>query len=300
MWTAENIPDQSGKIAIVTGGNSGIGYQIATALYLKGANVILAGRNIQALQGATENIGQVKANGSLDMGIIDLSSLSSVKAFAQDITGRYNNIDLLINNAGIMAPPASKTAEGFELQFGVNFLAHFALTQHLYPLLKNTAGSRVVTLSSGAYKMATEIDFNNLRSEKSYEPYREYANSKLADLQFMLELQRRFEKENAQTISLGAHPGVTSTSLSRHMSAQEYKSAVEQFGELMPASQGALPALYAATQPGLIGGEYFGPDGKDELTGYPAPALLNDYAKNEVSATSLWEFAQGMVPGSSL
>lgn len=292
MWTEKNIPDQSGRTAIVTGANTGLGFEISRALYQKGAHVILACRNLESATKAMAKIKECPGRGSLEIAHLDLSSLDAVRKFAESIIGSYQVIDLLINNGGVMVPPASKTADGFELQFGVNFLGHFALIQHLYPLMKNTLGSRVVSIGSGAYKMATLIDFDNLRSEKSYDPYREYAISKLADLQFMLELQRRFKADGAVTLSLAAHPGVTQTTLSRHMSAVDYQNALAQFKELMPAWQGALPALFAATDPNIIGGQYFGPDGKDELTGFPAIAELNSYAIDEIEAAKLWTFAE--------
>ena len=292
MWTKENIPDQTSKIAIVTGANSGIGFETALALYQAGAHVIIASRNLNNAFKALESIKATDGKGSLETGLLNLANLSDVKKFTDNIRKEHGKLDILINNAGVMIPPASKTDDGFELQFGVNFLGHFALTAHLYPLLKKVSGARVVTLSSGAYKSIKHIDFVNLRSEKSYDANREYAISKLADMQFFLELQRRILLTGDNILSVAAHPGVTETSLSRHMPEEEYRAAMEQFKELMPAWQGALPSLFAATSPLVKAGGYYGPDGANELHGFPGPALINDAANDKEGATTLWEFAE--------
>lgn len=292
MWTQKDIIDQSGKIALVTGANSGIGLEAAIALYQAGAHVILACRDIEKAAAAQQQIRSGGGKGTLEPGILNLSSLEDIARFSVEISSRHQKIDLLINNAGVMTPPASKTDDGYELQFGVNFLGHFALTARLYPLLKNAGAARVVILSSGAHKMAEAIDFDNLRSERSYEPFREYAISKLADMQFMLELQRRLEKAGSEVISLGAHPGVTVTGLARFMPEEDYKAAMERFGELMPAWQGALPGLYAATSAEATAGGYYGPDGENELKGYPAPAVISSVAQDENAADKLWAYAE--------
>ena len=241
---------------------------------------------------ALEKMKAIPGKGTLETGILNLASLRDIKEFADTFKKKHNYLHILVNNAGVMLTPESKTEDGFELQFGVNFLGHFALTAHLYPLLKQAPGARIITLSSGAYKLAQEIDFNNVRSEKSYDASREYAISKLADLQFTLELQRRIEQAGDNIISVAAHPGVTQTSLSRHMSEQDYKAALKHFKELMPAWQGALPSLFAATSPLVKAGGYYGPDGANELHGFPGPALINDAANDKVGAKTLWEFAE--------
>jgi len=292
MWNKENIPDQTGKIAIVTGANSGIGFETALALYQAGAHVIIASRDSNNASGAIKKMKARLGKGSLQTGQLNLSSLVEIRKFAETFHREHNQLHILINNAGVMIPPASKTEEGFELQFGVNFLGHFALTAQLFPILQKTDDARIVTLSSGAYKSAREIDFENLRSEKSYDAYREYAVSKLADMQFFLELQRRIFKANNTVLSLAAHPGVTETSLSRYMSENDYEIAMQQFKELMPAWQGALPSLYAATSPFVEPGGYYGPDGQDELHGYPSPALINESACDTQAAERLWKFAE--------
>lgn len=294
MWTKENIPDQSGKTALITGANTGIGYEIAKALYEAGGRVIIASRDEKKVNQAAENILKLSGKGTVESAILNLANLDQVKKFAEMITEKHSHLDLLINNAGVMTPPASKTDEGYELQFGVNFLGHFALTGYLYPLLRKTVQSRVVTLSSGAHKMIQEIDFDNLRSEKSYDPNREYAISKLADLQFMAELDRLVTKSGDDIISVAAHPGITQTDLSRHMSPEDFQTALDHFNvkALMPAWQGALPALFAATSPTVKGGDYYGPDGEFELIGYPGIAELSSHAVDEKQGKRLWEYAQ--------
>lgn len=295
MWTSKDIPGQSGKIALVTGANSGIGYETALALFQAGAHVIIASRDQCKAAEALKRIEVIGGKGTLETGLLDLESLSSVKAFARSIKDKHGQLDLLINNAGVMTPPASKTADGFELQFGVNFLGHFALTAHLYPLLKQAPAARVVTLSSGAHKLVQQVDFENLRSEKSYDANREYAISKLAVLQFAIELQRRLTQAGDDIISAASHPGVTQTDLSRHMSEKDYNAAMEHFKELMPAWQGALPTLFAATSYGLIGGSYYGPDGENELHGYPAVAQISEAAQSKQDASRLWDFAETVI-----
>lgn len=297
MWTKENIPDLSGKTAIVTGANTGIGYETAKALYEAGADVIIAARDeqkaIAALQKMqTETIGK----GSLETGILNLANLSQIKAFADEFKNKHQQLDILINNAGVMIPPPSKTDDGFELQFGVNFLGHFALTGHLFPLLKNPANARVVTLSSGAATLTDGIDFNNLKLEKPYDPLREYAVSKLADLIFAYELDRRLKAAGFHIISVAAHPGVTRTDLQRHIPGEQLEGLFAQFSAVMESWQGALPALFAATSPSVKGGEFFGPDGEKEYVGYPALSRHNTPAMNDPAlAKRLWEYAENII-----
>ena len=290
-WTTDNIPDQQNKTALVTGANSGIGYEIAKALYQKGAHVILASREIERAAEAILTIKADGGSGSLEMERLDLSSLKQVHEFATAIKQRHQKIDVLINNAGIMTPPAGLSEDGFEQQFAVNLLGHFALTGLLYPLLRKSKAARVVTMSSGAYKMVKQLDFENLRLEKVYDAQREYAMSKLADLLFMTELQKRSTVFGDNIISSAAHPGVTESRLARHMDKAVFDAAVEQYGALMPSWQGALPALYAATAGDVKGGDYYGPDGEYELRGYPALAELTDAAKDGYQAEKLWQFA---------
>ena len=285
------MPDQTGKTAIVTGANTGIGFETALGLYEAGAHVILACRSLKNAEEALGKIQQQKGKGRLETGLLDLSDLNSVKQFGEAFIQQHRRLDLLINNAGVMTPPAAKTAQGYELQFGVNFLGHFALTGYLYPLLKTTAGSRIVTLSSLAYLRGT-IDFDNLRSEKSYDPMREYCQSKLADLLFSVELQRRLSVINAPTLSLATHPGATLTELIRHMSAEELNTALERFGKLMDAAQGALSTLYAAVSAEVTKGGFYAPDEDGGIRGYPAQALIAPNALDEAVAQKLWSLAE--------
>jgi NAD(P)-dependent dehydrogenase (short-subunit alcohol dehydrogenase family) len=291
MWTKDNVGDQTGKTVIVTGANAGIGFETALALYEAGAEVILACRSLEKAQQALAKIKEHKGTGTLEIAQLDLESLVSVKQFADDFIKKHTRLDVLINNAGVMIPPASKTKDGYELQFGVNFIGHFALTGYLYPLLNATSGSRIVTLSSMAY-LHGSIDFDNLRSEKDYEPMREYCQSKLADLMFSIELQRRIVAANDQVVSIAAQPGANKTELSRHMSDEAFAAAANRIGELMEPWQGALPSLYAAVSAQAKGGDLYGPDKDGGYRGYPAQAVITPNALDEEVAKKLWEMAE--------
>lgn len=291
MWTSENIPDLSGKTVIVTGANAGIGFETALALYKAGAHVIMACRDAEKANEALAKIKQQKGTGTLEIGLLDLASLSAVKQFADTFIKEHKELHLLINNAGVMIPPASRTTEGYELQFGINFIGHFALTGHLYKLLNGTAGSRIVTLSSLAY-LYGKIDFDNLRSEKDYEPMREYQQSKLANIMFSIELQRRIIAKGDQVLSIAAQPGANKTELSRHMSDAAYNAAVERVGELMEPWQGALPSLFAAVAENAVGGVLYGPDQDGGYRGYPAKAVITENALDQNAAEKLWDFAE--------
>lgn len=291
MWTKENMPDQTGKTVIVTGANTGIGFETALAFYEKGAQVILACRNSDNAQQALDKIRVHKGKGSLEAALLDLSGLASVRQFAENFLQQHQRLDLLINNAGVMYSPQAKTAEGFELQFGVNFIGHFALTGYLYPLLSATPGSRIITVSSLAYLRGT-IDFGNLRSENSYDPVREYSQSKLADLLFSIELHRRIQAVQGKPLSVAAQPGANKTDLSRYMTAEEFTAAVNRLGPLMDPWQGALPSLYAAVAPEVAGGELYGPDQDGGVRGYPAKADILPHALDEAVAQKLWTLAE--------
>jgi NAD(P)-dependent dehydrogenase (short-subunit alcohol dehydrogenase family) len=291
MWTKENIPNQTGKTIIVTGANTGIGFETALALYEAGAHVILACRSLENAEKAITKIKQQKGDGTIEAGVLDLSALASIKQFAETFIKTHNKLDVLINNAGVMIPPASKTADGYELQFGVNFIGHFALTGYLYPLLKATPGSRVVTLSSVAY-LTGVIDFNNLKSEIDYDPMREYRQSKLADMLLSIELQRRITAAGDSVVSLAAQPGANNTDLSRHMNTEAFNTAVERIGGLMEPWQGALPSLYAATSPDVVAGGSYEPDGENGYKGYPTQSPITAHALGEAVAKRLWELAE--------
>jgi len=291
MWTKENIPDQSGKTVIVTGANAGIGYETALALYEKGAKIILACRDLQKANVAVNAIQKIASKGSVEVLHLDLSDFNSVKDAAETFKSNHTQLDLLINNAGVMVPPPSKTAQGFELQFGTNVLGHYAFTGHLYPLLKATPQSRIVTVSSLVYRLGS-IDYSNLKLEKDYDPNREYAQSKLANLFFTNELQRRIEKAGDNILSVAAHPGATHTDLARNISADEFDNMVKIYGPLMPPWQGALPSLHAAVNPDIMGADFIGPDQDGGLRGYPARVELLPLALDEAEAKKLWKYAE--------
>ncbi|HEY8928219.1 MAG TPA: oxidoreductase [Mucilaginibacter sp.] len=291
MWTKNNIPDQSGKTIIVTGANAGIGFETALALYEAGANVVLACRNIDNANKAISKLKEKGGKGTLEAMQLDLADLNAVKQFADDFLKTHQQLHILINNAGVMVPPVSKTVQGYELQFGVNFLGHFALTGYLYPLLNSTPNSRVVTVSSMAY-LRGAIDFGNLHTEKDYDPMREYAQSKLANIYFTRELQRRIVAAGDQTVSIAAQPGANKTELARHMDIEAYEAAKKRVGELMDPWQGALPSLFAATDANAQRAELYGPDQDGGYRGYPALAELAPHALDNETAKKLWDWAE--------
>lgn len=274
------------KVALVTGANTGLGFETALALYQKGAKVIVACRNEAKGLEAIERIEATGDGGKLVYGNLDLSNLNSVKEFTEKIIADEPRLDLLINNAGVMIPPASKTVDGFEIQFGVNFVGHFALTGHLFNLLEATKGSRVVTLSSIAHRGAV-IDFDNFKLEAPYNPWREYGQSKLADMILMLELHKRLEAKGCQLASLAAHPGFSKTELQKHMDKEMLDSI-----ELMTAREGAQPTLVASLSQDAKSGQYWGPDGPNETSGKPALAKIDPAALDEEVNEKLWDWAE--------
>ncbi|PSL27956.1 oxidoreductase [Dyadobacter jiangsuensis] len=291
MWTKKNIGDQTGKTAIVTGANTGIGYETALALFEAGAHVVLACRSERNAKDAEARLRVHGGTGSLETAILNLANLQAVHDFAYAFIQKHNKLDILINNAGVMTPPASQTDDGFELQFGVNFLGHYALTGHLYPLLNATPGSRIVTVSSMAY-LRGQIDFLNLRSEHSYDAFREYCQSKLANVLFAVQLQRRIEAAGDQVISVAAQPGANKTDLSRFMSESEYNAAIDRIGALMDPWQGALPSLYAAVADDVSGGDFYSPDEPGGYRGYPGKLGLEPHAMDKATAEQLWHWAE--------
>jgi len=283
-WAAENIPDLTGKIVIVTGANSGIGYEMARALARKQATVILACRNKDKGQAAERQIAQEYPGAKAELGLLDLSNLALVRRFAGEFTRRYDRLDILINNAGIMRTPFGKTTDGFELQFGVNHLGHFALTGLLLDLIVRTPQARVVTVSSGGHRFG-KIDFDNLNADKGYDAGAAYGQSKLANLLFTYELHRRFKGAGVDAIAAAAHPGWTAgTNLAVHW---RMLRLLNPFIGQKP-SMGALPALYAATAPDVQGGDYYGPDGWQELRGYPTKVRSSDRSYDPAVAAKLW------------
>ncbi len=285
-WIDKNLQSQNGKTILITGGNSGIGFYTALALAKAGAHVIIAGRNADKIDQAINSIEAEEVDGRVEAGIVDLASLESVSGFAAQFMAAHPKLDILINNAGVMMPPEGKTEDGFESQFGINFVGHFALTGLLYDRLQSTAGSRIVTLSSIAHRGA-HIDFDNLRLEKPYDQKREYYQSKLADLLFTLELGRRIDAKGASVLSVACHPGFTKTELQRHLDP-----AILEKMTFMDAWQGSLPTLVAATGPNVAQGNYFGPDGPGEMGGFPAIGEIDAAAHDTAVAKRLWDVGQ--------
>ena len=284
-WSEADIPDLNHRVAVVTGANSGIGFETARALAQKGARVILGCRSRTLGPQAVARIRELVPGADVLFDTLDLASLQSIAMFAKEITTGVDRLDLLINNAGVMMPPLGYTKDGFELQFGVNHLGHFALTAHLLPLLLATPGARVVTVSSLMH-FAGRIHFADLDSQISYNATLAYAQSKLANLLFMRELARRLANANVDIVSAAAHPGSTRTALQRH--SELMRSAVRFFAQDAPA--GALPTLYAATAAGVRSGEYFGP--MFGMVGPPVRAFSSPLAHDRALAARLWDVSE--------
>jgi len=288
MWSEKDMPDMSGRSAIVTGANTGIGLETARALAEKGARVVMACRNLEQGTAAAEAIRERNHEVNLEVMELDLNSLASVKGFVESFRSRINALDLLINNAGVMMLPGRQvTADGFEKQFSTNHLGHFALTGLLFELLLGSPGARIVTVSSTAHR-AGKIDFDNLNAERSYNRIRVYGASKLANLLFTYELQRRLEASGVDMIATAAHPGWTGTDLQRYVSTLRFLNIF--FSQKPP--MGALPTLYAAISDEIGGGEYAGPRGFMEQRGYPKKVRSNNASHDEDVARKLWEVSE--------
>lgn len=286
-WTTDNIPDLTGKVAIVTGANSGIGFETAKTLAAKGAEVILACRNLEKANLAVKEIHSMVRNAKLEIIHLDLANLASIQKFADTFKAKYETLDLLINNAGIMIPPFTKTTEGFEAQFGANHLGHFALTGLLLDVILATPNARVVNVSSSAHRMGTgTIDFDNLNAEKGYHPANAYTQSKLANLLFTLELNRRLTEIGSDVIATSAHPGWTVTGLQRGF----LHTVSEWIGQ--KPEMGTLPTLQAALDPNAQRNDYFGPGGFMEMRGYPRKVETSNAAKDVNLAKRLWEVSE--------
>ena len=287
-WTAENIPDLTGKVAIITGANSGIGYEMARALARKEAKVILACRNKDKGETAVRQIAQEYPAAEAELMQLDLSNLASVRRFADEFTSHhYDRLNILINNAGIMAVPFGKTVDGFELQFGTNHLGHFALTGLLLDFIIRTPQARVITVSSWGHRLG-KIDFDHLQGEKDYDRQEAYAQSKLANLLFAYELQRHFEHAGVDAIAAAAHPGWTATNLQAHWrTLRMLNPLIGQKPEM-----GALPTLYAATAPDVRGGDYYGPHGWLGIRGYPTKMQSSDSSYDQAVAARLWTVSE--------
>lgn len=289
-WTTANIPDQSGRTAVVTGANTGLGLETAKALAAKGAHVVLAVRNLDKGAAAAEWISRSVPAADLELQRLDLGSLASVRDAADEIRAKHDTIDLLINNAGVMTPPKETTADGFELQFGTNHLGHFALTGLLLDRLLPVAGSRIVTVSSIGHRFSRGIRFDDLQWERSYNRLQAYGQSKLANLLFTYELQRRLIGQ--RTSALAAHPGGSDTELARHL-PNAFQRAVPLLRPLFQeAAMGALPTLRAATDPSALGGQYYGPDGLGEQKGHPKLVTSNERSYDLELQRRLWAVSE--------
>jgi NAD(P)-dependent dehydrogenase (short-subunit alcohol dehydrogenase family) len=288
-WTTSNIPDLTEKVIIVTGGNSGLGYESVKAFAKNGAEVILASRSIEKGETAKKTIGKVK--GKIVVMQLDLMDFKSIKTFAENFKKSYTRLDVLLNNAGIMTTPYFLTKNGLEAQNGTNHFGHFALTGHLFELIKNTPNSRVVNVSSMAHKQG-KMDFDNLLFEngKGYSAMKSYGRSKLMNLLFTYELQRKIETAGIGCIAVAAHPGVSNTNLARFL---EDKLIFKILKPLMSPfiqeqEMGALPQIRAAVDPNVKGGDYYGPDGFNEMKGFPVIVQSNRASHNVEDAKKLW------------
>jgi NAD(P)-dependent dehydrogenase (short-subunit alcohol dehydrogenase family) len=288
-WTEQDIPDQNGRVAVVTGANTGLGFETARALAERGATVVLAVRNVEKGKQSAARI-----NGDVTVLELDLTSLASVRAAAAALHAEHPRIDLLINNAGVMDTPRQTTSDGFELQFGTNHLGHFALTGLLLDLLLPVPGSRVVTVSSVGHRIRAEIHFDDLQWERSYNRIEAYGQSKLANLLFTYELQRRLTQPGT-TAAVAAHPGMANTELVRHLPA-----AIRVLEPVLvplitqSAAKGALPTLRAATDPGVLGGQYYGPDGLGESRGNPRLVTSSEQSYDIALQQRLWAVSEDL------
>ena len=286
-WTEQHIPDQHGRVAIVTGANTGLGFETARMLAARGAAVVLAVRDVEKGKRAAARI-----TGDVTVQALDLTSLDSIRSAAADLRAAHPRIDLLINNAGVMFTPKQTTADGFELQFGTNHLGHFALTGLLLDRLLPVPGSRVVTVSSVGHRIRAAIHFDDLQWERSYSRVAAYGQAKLANLMFTYELQRRLAPHGT-TVAAAAHPGASDTELARNAPAA-FRLPVAWLGPLLTqtAEMGALPTLRAATDPAVRGGQYYGPGGRGEIRGYPKLVTSSRDSHDQAAQRRLWTVSE--------
>jgi len=288
-WTSDDVPGQHGRLAVVTGANTGLGFQTAQVLAAHGASVVLAVRDTEKGKAAAARIAGTAPGADITVQPLDLTSLESIHAAAAELRARHPRIDLLINNAGVMFPPMQTTRDGFELQLGTNHLGHFALTGLLLQQMLPVPGSRVVTVSSLAHRIRARINFGDLQSERSYSRVAAYSQSKLANLMFTYELHRRLSGAGT-TIAVAAHPGLAATELTRNtpaIAAFLYARLLSQ----TPA-MGALPTLRAATDPGVLGGQYYGPGGFFGARGYPELAESSRQSHDTAIQRRLWTVSE--------
>ena len=288
-WTTDDVPGQQGRLAVVTGANTGLGFETAQALATRRASVVLAVRNVEKGKQAAARIAAAAPGATVTVQELDLSSLDSVRAAAAELRAGHPRIDLLICNAGVMYPPKQTTHDGFELQFGTNHLGHFALTGLLLEQMLPVSGSRVVTVSSVGHRIRAGINFDDLQWERSYSRVRAYGQSKLANLMFTYELQRRLSGAGT-TIAVAAHPGFAATELMRHTPMAAVVTPL--FSQ--NAAMGALPVLRAATDPGVVGGQYYGPGGFLGLRGYPKLAASSRRSHDAAVQRRLWAVSEDL------
>lgn len=297
-WSVSALPDQSGRTVVVTGANSGLGFEATKIFAANGAEVVMACRDRDRAESARDDIRASVDTASLSVLELDLASLASVREFAETFTDTYDDLHVLCNNAGIMAIPRRETADGFEMQFGVNHLGHFALTALLFDTLRETAGeSRVVTHSSGLHENG-DIDFDDLHGSAAYDKWDAYAQSKLANLLFAYELDRRLEDVDANVTSVACHPGYADTDLQRRgpemagSTLRLWAAKVTNTIVAQSAEQGAYPMLYAATATDIDGGEYVGPGGLMNMRGSPAVQESSERSRDADTAEQLWAVSE--------
>jgi NAD(P)-dependent dehydrogenase (short-subunit alcohol dehydrogenase family) len=293
QWTADDVPSQRGRLAVVTGANTGIGFEAAQVLAARGTSVVLAVRDTDKGKRAAARITDAAPGADVTVQRLDLASLESVRAAAGELRSAHPRIDLLINNAGVMYPPKQTTRDGFELQFGTNHLGHFALTGLLLERLLPVPGSRVVTISSVAHNMRARIHFDDLQWERSYDRVAAYGQSKLANLLFTYELHRRLSASHADTIAVAAHPGIANTELYRNSPAwmRPFMAAIMQFTS-QNADMAALPTLRAATAPDVLGGQYYGPGGFLGSRGHPTLVKSSNQSHDAALQRRLWTVSE--------
>jgi NAD(P)-dependent dehydrogenase (short-subunit alcohol dehydrogenase family) len=298
-WNVTDLTDQTGRVFVITGANSGLGLEATKVLAQRGATIVMACRTVEKAEAVAAPIRTAAPQATLKVMALDLSSLESVARFSAALAARQPRVDVLMNNAGVMALPYRKTADGFEMQFGTNHLGHYALTAKVLPLLEASGRARVVTVSSMAHQMGT-IRFEDLQWEKGYSKWPAYGQSKLANLLFTYELERWLRRTGKSTIAVAAHPGYSATNLQAVGPQMEQSSMGSLFMKLgnsvfaQSAEMGALPQVYAAVHPDVKGGQYIGPDGLMEMSGFPKVVDSNAKSKDEAVAAKLWEVSAAL------
>jgi NAD(P)-dependent dehydrogenase (short-subunit alcohol dehydrogenase family) len=292
-WTASDIPDQTGRVAVITGANSGLGLETARALAGSGASVVMAVRSLDKGRAAIGDIRADHPDADLDLIELDLASLDSIRNAADELSAEHDHIDLLINNAGVMWTPQQQTSDGFEMQFGTNHLGHFAWTGLVLDRLLPADGSRIVTVSSTGHRIRSRIDFDDLQAERKYNRVAAYGRSKLANLLFTYELQRRLTAAGTSTAALAAHPGGSDTELGRHLPGARFLAPLLR-PMTQSAAMGALPTLRAATDPDAEVGQYYCPDGFMESRGHPELVTSSDRSHEVETQQRLWSVSEDL------